>query len=213
MIYTFWEGQMPEYIRLCLATWKLPYTLLTYKDFDIPSMHRFSLAQQADIVRVHVLRDRGGYWLDADTIMLTDHLPDGVITGTANSNTIGFLHAPEPHSEFFDAWAAYQDQVLTDPNASHHWSVMGNRFTDQYLKTHSVPIVDVRPCWPETYMIRHGERYGKYLEFYFENSYHLSDIKPTDLIMLHNSWTPKWYKDHMTDCTLTNFIQEALDGR
>ena len=214
MIYTFWEGQMPEYIRLCLATWKLPYKLLTYKDFDIPSMHRFSLAQQADVIRVHVLRDLGGYWLDADTIMLTDHLPEGTITGTENSNTIGFLYA-EPHSEFFEQWAAYQDQVLTDPDASHHWSVMGNRFTDEYLRTHNVPIANVRLHWPETYMIQNGERFGKYLKFYFDWSYHLSDIEPTDIIMLHNSWTPRWYKESAdplgVDCTLSNFLREALN--
>ena len=216
MIYTFWEGDMPEYIRLCLQTWKLPYTLLTYKDIDIEGTRRFSLAQQADVIRVHILRDRGGYWLDADTIMLTDHLPEGTVTGTATTNTIGFLHASEPHEPFFEEWAAYQDQVLADPNASHHWSVMGNRFTDKYMKTHDVSIADVRRHWPETYTIKSGERYGKYLKFYFDRSYHLSDIEPTDLIMLHNSWTPKWYKALTNpldyDCTLSNFLREAING-
>lgn len=222
MIFTFWEGRMPTYIQLCLDTWRVPHTilnfdnLLSYTHLSINNLQRFSLAQIADVVRVHVLRDRGGYWLDADTIMLTDHLPDGTVTGTEDSNTIGFLHADKPHEPFFEEWAAYQDQVLADPNASHHWSVMGNRFTDEYLKIHDVPIADVRSHWPETYTIKSGERYGKYLKFYFDRSYHLSDIEPTGLIMLHNSWTPKWYKALANpldyDCTLSNFLREVLNG-
>ena len=224
-IFTFWEGKMPEYIELCLYTWRFPFTILNYNnlhnyaDLPIESMKRFSLAQQADCVRVHVLRDQGGYWLDADTIMLSDRLPDGTITGDPDTctNTIGFLHT-HPHSEFFTAWAAYQDGVLADPNASHHWSVMGNRFTDSYLKYHDEQIVDVRKFWPETYMIKSGTRYNKYLKFYFERSYRLSDIEPADMIMLHNSWTPAWYKGlpaagiYARDCTLSNFLQEVTKG-
>ena len=40
-IFTFWEGELPEYIKLCMATWKFPYKVLNYSnlkeytDFDI----------------------------------------------------------------------------------------------------------------------------------------------------------------------------------
>lgn len=70
MIFTFWEGKMPEYIRLCMRTWKFQYTVLNYDnlkeftDFDIENTKRFTLPQIADAVRVHVLRDNGGYWLE-----------------------------------------------------------------------------------------------------------------------------------------------------
>ena len=40
MVYTFWEGEMPAYIKLCMQTWKIPYVLLNYDNVnqytDIP---------------------------------------------------------------------------------------------------------------------------------------------------------------------------------
>jgi len=225
-IFTFWEGKMPDYIRLCMSTWKVPHIVLNYETvndytaIDINAMKRFSYAKQADIVRAHVLRDNGGYWLDADTIMLSDRLPEGTVTGYPDerTNTVGFLHT-EPHTEFFEAWARYQDGVMADPKPSPYWSVAANMFTDPYVREHpEIQIVDVRKFWPETYMIKSGTRYNKYLQFYFERSYRLSDIEPADMIMLHNSWTPAWYKGlpaegiYARDCTLSNFLREATKG-
>ena len=31
-VYTFWEGQMPAYIDLCLKTWRVQYTVLNYNN-------------------------------------------------------------------------------------------------------------------------------------------------------------------------------------
>ena len=212
---------MPAYIQLCMETWDVPHVVLNYSNLseytDLPvdnRLTRFSLAQIADVVRVHVLRDNGGYWLDADTILRTDHLPDGTITGDPISriNTIGFLHT-EPHSEFFTEWADYQDHVLSDPRASHHWSVMGNAYTDPYLKTHDVDIVPVWPYWPETGG-RDERRYERYLQYYF---YSQNNAPQSDMLMLHNSWTPPWYKLMGWDevlahsCTLSKTLREVLD--
>ena len=81
-VFTFWEGNMPEYIKLCMATWKFPYTVLSYENLpnysDIPvnRLKHFTLPQIADYIRVHILRDYSGYWLDTDTILLNPELPD-----------------------------------------------------------------------------------------------------------------------------------------
>ena len=225
-VYTFWEGPMPAYIYLCMRTWCMPFTILTfdnlnnYTDLPIDSkLVRFSLPQIADCVRVHVLRDQGGYWLDADTIMVADTLPDVNIMGDpiTRSNAIGMLYT-EPRSAMFEEWAEYQDSVLADPDASHHWSVMGNRFSDRYVVSHpDIRIGDIRTCWQETYMIdRKMPRHDKYRYFYFERSYHLPDLEPTSMLMLHNSWTPDWYK-RLTEaevlaerCTLSNILRELV---
>ena len=48
-VFTFWEGPMPGYIRLCMDTWKVPYTLLNYDNlneythFNIEKAKRFTL--------------------------------------------------------------------------------------------------------------------------------------------------------------------------
>ena len=227
-VFTFWEGKMPAYISLCMSTWKLPYTVLTYEnlheytDLDIESVKRFSLPQIADCVRVHVLRDQGGYWLDADTIMVTGQLPDTDMVGDPGkrTNTIGLLYS-KAHSEMFTKWAQYQDEIIRSTgfrNAKYPWDLMGNSFTDGYVREHqSVRIHPVERYWPETYMIADEiPRYEKYRRFYFEQGNGLADIRPADLLMLHNSWTPEWYKNiSATDvlagsCTMSNVLREIL---
>lgn len=228
-IFTFWEGPMPAYIKLCMDTWMFPHIVLNYEnlhhytDLQIsPKLRRFTMPQIADAVRVHVLRDQGGYWLDADTIMITGNVPAANMIGdpAERTQTIGFLYAQEPNTKFFTAWAGYQDLVIDSSNPSRHWSIMGNTFTDRYVKEHDeVTIAPVRKCWPETYMIEGDMPRGdKYTHLYFGSHYHLADIEPTDMLMLHNSWTPAWYK-RLTEqevidntCTLSNILREVLNG-
>lgn len=226
-VFTFWEGPMPAYIRLCMQTWPFKFEILNFSNLhqytDLQAddrLKRFSLPQIADCVRVHVLRDQGGYWLDADTIMVTDKLPVETIMGNSQTraNTIGYLYAHKAHMPMFDEWAAYQDKVLEDPHASLNWDVMGNAFTDKYLKEHpEVTIAPIDPCWPEVYMVDENiNRKDKYQKFYFDRRCNLTDLRPTDMIMLHNSWTPGWYKKLGTievltnGCTLSNILVELI---
>lgn len=224
-VFTFWEGKMPGYIKLCMDTWKVPYTVLNYgnvldyTDIDINRVKRFTLPQIADCVRVHVLRDQGGYWLDADTIMISGKLPDTDMVGYPDTrqNTIGLLWA-EPHSQMFTEWAAFQDSIISGYDTSPYWATMGNAFTDDYVKRHEeVRIFPVDDYWPEVYMVSDNiPRWQKYRRFYFEESHSLSDIRKTDLLMLHNSWTPEWYKNTPAskvldaNCALSNILREVL---
>lgn len=226
-MFTFWEGRMPDYIRLCMKTWKTQFTVLdydnihNYTDLTIEKLKRFTLPQQADCVRVHVLRDQGGYWMDADTIMITGQLPDTDMVGDPQTreNTIGLLYS-EPNSEMFREWAKYQDEIINGQGTPTHWDVMGNAFSDPYVKQHKdVRIYPVRKFWPETYMIQDNcPRYNKYLRFYFEEHHNISDIEQTDILMLHNSWTPDWYKRLSTEevlehnCTLSNILREKINA-
>lgn len=226
MIFTFWEGQMPAYIELCLLTWKHDYVMLNYDnlnqytDLPIEKLKRFTLPQIADIVRVHVLRDNGGYWLDTDTIMITDELPTETIMGNANTrmNTIGYLHT-RPYSHMFRLWAQYQDYIIDSADLDLSWDIVGNKFTDSYLLDYKdVPIGDVTNRWAETYMIRgYQSRRDKYNLLYFDRRYTLADFyEPTNMLMLHNSWTPQWYKELSKEdvlknnCTLSNILREVL---
>ena len=219
MIFTFWEGQMPEYIRLCLQTWPFEHIMLNYDnlhdytDIDISRAKRFTLPQIADCVRVHVLRDQGGYWLDADTIIAGDSLPNETILGNdvARTNSIGFLHT-EPNSDMFVKWADYQDRILNDPNITSWWAIMGNAFTDPYLKQHTeIRIGNIYDYLLETR--DDADRYDKYLDYYFGRSLE-PELPP--MIMLHNSWTPEWYRELSRDnvlhhgCTLSNILRRLL---
>ena len=240
MIFTFWEGPMPAYIEMCLETWqdKFPFMVLNYDnleaytEYDIESAKRFTLPIQADAVRVHVLRDNGGYWLDADTIMLTDHLPDADILGDIwkGTNTIGYLRS-EKNSRMFSEWAKHQDTIIAGEKSEYtpenEWSVLGNTFTDRYIaKNNDVKIGSIQPCWPEVYMAKRVKNWDDtqwmcYQWFYFNTEYPLAGIRKTDMLMLHNSWTPPPYKDLTREqilknnslglsCTLSRIFQEVI---
>ena len=132
-------------------------------------------------------------------------------------NTIGFLHTSKD-SPMFTKWAEYQDKILSDLNPSHAWYIMGNGFTDGYLRDHrDVQITPVENRWAETYSIPGTDsRYSKYQRFYFNESHNIQELKPTDLLMLHNSWTPRWYKEFNKEqvlthkCTLSNILRELI---
>ena len=209
-----------------MRTWHFPAVCLTYDtlssytDLKVDArMKRFTLPQIADIVRVHVLRDQGGVWLDADTIMLGDALPEEEMIGIpeARTNTIGFLRT-EKGSAMYHAWAEHQDDIINGPARPLLWSAFGNDFTDPYVREHKeIRITDVTPCWPETYRIKGARsRSMAYQIFYFAREYHLTDVKPAPMLMLHNSWTPEFFKALTAEevlesrCTLSNILKEVL---
>lgn len=225
-VFTFWEGTMPDYIKLCMKTWEFDYTVLNYSNvrdyIDIPldKLQTFTLPQIADVIRVHVLRDYGGYWLDTDTIMLGE-LPKENICGYVKdrTNTIGFLHT-ELHSDMFTEWVEYQDHVIENQDHIpyvHNWNIFGNKFTDDYVKLHEeIKIHDITNCWPEVYKVNvRSSRAYKYKALYFTYNLHLKDFNKTNMLMLHNSWTPDWYKrlsekDVLKQqCTLSNILREV----
>lgn len=224
MIYTFWEGYMPDYIKLCLDTWKFDFTILNYSnllqytDIDIKGVKTFTLPQVSDAVRAHVLRDHGGYWLDADTIIATGKLIEENVIGdvTKRTHSTGVSHYTEEAKDFFIEWAKYQDKTIANPNHSKHWSVLVNMFTDTYVPSHKeVKIYPIEKCRPELTMIEGGTSRSNYTDFYFNRNYILEDVNDVDMFVLHNSWTPVNYKTLSREevlkqnCTLSNILREV----
>jgi len=225
MIFTFWEGKKPAYIEMCQETWNFLYVELNYDnlhqwtDLPVDKLQRFTLPQIADCVRVHVLRDNGGQWLDADTIVLDNRLPNVTILGdpTRRTNSIGYLNSYY-HPDMFRDWAEYQDMILEGYGDRETWSIMGNSFTDPYLlDRRDIEIGDINGHCPERYMIlEDSPRWMKYQRLYFDMSLQLHEFEPTSMIMLHNSWTPEWYKDLYReevldfDVTLSNILATVI---
>lgn len=84
MIWTYWEGDKPYYIDLCLRLMKLVLggnvTVLTPETVPLcvgtsldPNYLRLpNSALRADCIRAAVLATYGGWWWDADTVALRD---------------------------------------------------------------------------------------------------------------------------------------------
>ena len=230
-VFTFWEGYLPKYIDLCMYSWEFFFTVLNFANLhkytditpgQLDLLRNFTLPQVADFVRVHVLRDNGGVWLDADTIMTGDKLPKETMIGDPEARTvsIGYLRT-EAQSDMFVEWAKFQDDVILNTDNAKFWNCFGNAFTDLYVANHKeITIAQIGRSFPETYMIEgNASRYRKYEQFYFERRYKLKDIKPTNMIMLHNSWTPEAYKKLTVkeilddDRTLSNILRERFNDQ
>ena len=113
-------------------------------------------------------------------------------------------------------WADNQDKVINSNMDQLDWDAFCNSFSDKYIKEHEeITICPRKNIVPESYMIRDDNTKQQYLKFYFENKYHLKDIEPTKMLMLHNSWTPAWYKAMSeieifnSNCTMSNILKEV----
>ncbi len=249
-IFTFWEpkDKIPAYLQLCMKTWEkyiddaeiiiLDYSNLSeYVDMseylDELTDGRFSLPQIADAVRIAVLNQHGGLWLDCDTIVLSKKFEnrimsdkETVLIGNPERRkvSIGVIKSVSNSKMLID-WVDYQKYVIKNFNRTQEnfWSYLGNSFTDPYLESHfsDVEIKPIGSFWPELYVRGLSDEANshpeKYREFYFEKSFNLCDLKETEMLMLHNSWTPPRFKE-MTeeeflkqDCTISNILCEALD--
>lgn len=246
-IFSFWEPKstMPDYLKLCVKTWSkfipnseiiiLDYTnIKKYIDIDFygPQLFsgKFSLPQIADAIRCMLLEKYGGLWLDIDTIILNKNVieyfkfeKDITFFGNELSRTvsIGVICAIK-NSNFMKFWKnGIKDKLLNFKKDKDFWAYLGNSIIYNYVKEHSneIKIFDVikENIMPEKIGCSPTKSHQEiYTEFYFKNNLHLSDIN-TNMIMLHNSWTPKFFKclneqDFLKyNCTLSNILAEIHD--
>lgn len=194
---------------------------------------RFLLMHIADAVRVSLLAKHGGIWLDADTIILNSNaekyfLPDEknrtIFFGSPKENKIHicFINTP-PNTPLMNAWLEFIKERIHSltPSTQITWDFLGNQFINSYAKAHSdeIKILDRVPTMPEMNLISEasGVTYRScYTLYYFLQNHHLAEIN-SDLLLLHNSWTPEIYKQlspedfFRVDCTMTNILAEALE--
>ena len=234
-IYTFWEPRtnIPYYLQLCMETWKkfLPnatIVVLDYKNIgefiDVRELGlnlfsgRFSLPMIADAIRVALLAKYGGVWMDIDTIILNSSaekylLPDDKHKTIFFGHHMAFINTP-PCAVCMKLWVNYIREKIWEltPATKIEWSFMGNDFISAYINAHpdEMKILDANIHKPELKIINDALK-----KIYPVNPY----LGNTDLILLHNSWTPAAYKQWSPqkilrcDCTMSNILAEALEIR
>ena len=144
-----------------------------------------------------------------------------------NSPHIGFIYANK-HSKLLKIWlnniikrisyyrfVNFLNKYLNNHYIKHQWeklnlwNYLGNGIIDQYLKnvskTEYIKIdIENMHIHPEYYFIRNGSVIYKYQKYFFSrgNAEKLLNFSK-GLIYLHNSWTPKKYKN----ISETKFLQ------
>ncbi|MBD5535199.1 MAG: hypothetical protein HDQ99_06015 [Lachnospiraceae bacterium] len=240
------KNKMPDYLKLCMETWKkfLPdyeIVVLDYSNIgdyiDISQYNKrlfdgtFSMPHIADAIRSMLLEKHGGIWMDTDTVLLSDDIKKFMnldankevsFFGNAEIKTahIGWINA-KPHSRIMQEWVKYNmDKVenFVKPEKDF-WAYLGNMFVNPYIQKNpdEVVIIDASKVMPEKSLVLSTYSPPQIYEtYYFKQRLHFKDIKTT-MLMLHNSWTPKVFKEMSADeflsydCTLSNILSEVLD--
>lgn len=163
-IFTYWEPKesIPYYIQLCMQTWKkflpdFPITILdnsNLKDYIDINFYgselfggSFTLPQIADAVRVMILKEYGGIWFDADTLILNNSAADYFdTTGDNELMFFGFprkrgvqlavIHTKSASTRCMRLWVEYiKDKVQNfNPPQKDFWAYLGNSFINIYSK-------------------------------------------------------------------------------
>lgn len=229
-VYTFWQamGPMPAYLKLCLATWHkhvpdLQVEVINHDNwrsyvghlYDIESLKTFSLPMQSDAVSAAVLAERGGLFLDIDTIVTRNFFEDFVplaeerfvAFGKPNHKSIhlAILKSMLPGNPLACAWLQELQRRISNRPPTIDWSYLGNGIIDPLLRAekhfYDYLIVD-RAAYGnilEAGLTTAGQPGSDYLNFYFnpESTIDAATALASaryGLISLHNSWTPAEYK-------------------
>lgn len=200
---------------------------------------QLSLQMQADAIRVALLKIYGGIWFDADTIItdgsflkkLEDY--ELVMIGDEKTKTqhIGFLYASY-NSSFLNLWLneiikriEILKQFAGKKKLNLRWNYLGNDIIDRILINNTNKKflrLDRKKIYavPECIFIRNLSLNlkGKYQEFYFHQGNPNIILNSTKwIILLHNSWTPSFYKRMSkkeflkTDILLSRLIAKILN--
>lgn len=140
-VWTYWEGDQPDIVQQCLATWKrfLPdwdIRVLNEKsalELDLPKPQKYSqltTTARSDSLRIALLWKFGGLWMDASIMLLDnlnwlkqyEHLPAFWFTLRNRQHAENWLiYAPRAGSELFKKWLFTLNNVLdTSPFSAHH---------------------------------------------------------------------------------------------
>lgn len=159
IIFSFWEPhqKIPDYIKLCIKTWKKNLPNYEIKIFDYESVKnslgislftsiiskKMTLPIQADAIRVALLNKFGGIWMDPDIIITNGEFikeinkHDLVMIGedSIKFQNIGFIYASK-NSSIINEWLKriIKNVDLFKKNQKYlKWNYLGNGILDKIV--------------------------------------------------------------------------------
>jgi len=75
-LYTYWEGTKPDYIEMCQESLKNSKmnVIILGKD-DYPELNGMKINHKTDYLKAWLISENGGFWIDADMIVMKDLRP------------------------------------------------------------------------------------------------------------------------------------------
>ncbi len=225
-LFWFWEPahSFPAYLQLCLQSWRhikgvdiiaLDYgSLGRYLAKPLPeAMHTYSKAQQANAIRLAVLAEHGGLWLDTDTIAFRDPTAvwdalndnDVVLFGNPGQNAFNnFIAVRDRDDDFIRSTSEAALSLIAAPKpADAEWDCTSRYFYDrvarQQFGTSKVITLDLRTHGYIAEVCVGGLPYNSdsYRKFWFDEALEFSPSMldgNCGVIGLHHSWTPDTYR-------------------
>ncbi|MBN7813414.1 hypothetical protein J0A68_20835 [Algoriphagus sp. H41] len=209
-------------------------------ELPVERLMAFPPAAQGDIVAVYMMNRYRGYFIDADTVFFgsiryLEELLDSHELVMVGDENVPFCHAAfilgRGDSLILREWKKRIDELLAvfeNPgtlgfDGMYSGGVKPTSFGNPLLAplirkwTDRVKILDKDVFLPENLGLVDVSPEGRkraYVEYYFSEN---SQKKPnTHFLVLHNSWTPDWYKLFRTEdiqkdgCFLSRLLAQAI---
>ena len=118
-IFSYWEGEKPDYIKLCQKS----LILNCYKDFeinildenqsliDLTPVKDLPINLKVDWLKANLIHNYGGFWIDADMIVMQSLKPLIKDIEKGFCGIPGFFGAP-PVDKMLEEWIEEMDKVL-----------------------------------------------------------------------------------------------------
>ncbi|ATO19231.1 hypothetical protein BS636_05910 [Acinetobacter sp. LoGeW2-3] len=210
--------------------------------YDTEKLKKISLAMQSDIISAAVLEKFGGLFLDLDCIVtdnifkVFDVISNYKLIGFGNPSTNGLhlavLYSKKKNNPILKGWREEAQKRLENLPEVYKWNYFGNGILENLLndernkehfliidRTESGNILESAAMVGATY--ENAKSY--YRNFYFNENFKLNrkvlELVTFGIISLHNSWTPKKYKEvysisDFLDCSipLSGLLKDVLSG-
>lgn len=214
-VWSYWQGNMPEYIKICIETIKRNcenFTLLTPENIpdyiyntplNIDKCRKLNNpAHLADIYRVAVIFNHGGLWLDCDTIMINSlhnfkkvvsSYADGFFHSRWNDGRVlnGYFYATKENA-LMDEWLFNINKMLKTVSIKNSWTQFGERILTPLVNRGEFNTIEISRT------IFLPINIDKIPWLFFE-PFHWSNFVSDDTITigLNNSW----FRDHVPQFT------------
>lgn len=219
-----WKKFLPE-TEVVICDYESIREYLSEQEFREVDFRKMSLAKQSDAIRCALLKKHGGIWMDADTIITSpaamQNLQQGeccMINNGEKHNLYGaYIYTAKAECEFINQWHEQLVPRITAYKKAwkfrhfrflfhrawkkmKSWDYCVNAIINPIARRMSAPqLVELNSEELRVTPERCDNQQGKspidsYIHYWFTNRPFAADEQP-GIIFLHNSWTPKHYRD------------------